>query len=277
MAIVGGVNLILSPWFSVAASRHGHAGARRALQDVRRVRRRLRPRRRLRRRRDQAPGGCAAPPAIRAGGHPRNGDQPGRTHERDHGAERPVPAAGRSATRCSRRGRPASTSDTSRRTAPARRSAIRSRSRRWRRSLAACRRPSAVALGSAKSNIGHLEGAAGVAGLIKAVLTLRDGQLRTGRSLPPAESAHPPGEHAARDPGRRRQSRGQPPTPRGWRVSARSDGPERTRTSSSKRRRAIEPTDPRRRQLRIPDPVVGPVTPKLSTALARRLDSRLAR
>ncbi|MEV0123623.1 SDR family NAD(P)-dependent oxidoreductase [Streptomyces sp. NPDC050703] len=41
----------------------------------------------------------------------------------------------------------------------------------------AAREPGAIALGSVKSNIGHLEGAAGIAGVTKAVLQLTHGQL----------------------------------------------------------------------------------------------------
>ncbi|THC51890.1 SDR family NAD(P)-dependent oxidoreductase [Streptomyces sp. A1499] len=41
----------------------------------------------------------------------------------------------------------------------------------------ATRKPGAIALGSVKSNIGHLEGAAGIAGVTKAVLQLAHGQL----------------------------------------------------------------------------------------------------
>ncbi len=47
-----------------------------------------------------------------------------------------------------------------------------------------------VALGSVKSNFGHLKGAAGAAGLLKTVLALRDKVLAAQRALRASQSGH---------------------------------------------------------------------------------------
>ena len=124
LALAGGVNLILAPSTTIALARGGMLVAGRPLQDVRRRRRRLRPRRGLRR-----GGAQAARDAPRDGDRilrrdPRLGGQPGRPQQRrsPRRTARRRQAVIRAALADARPGAGA-TSTTSRRTAPAPRSA----------------------------------------------------------------------------------------------------------------------------------------------------------
>ena len=143
LALAGGVNLILAPEITIIAVAGAHAGARRALQDVRRRGRRLRRAARaagvvvLKRLADALADGDRVLAVIRG-----TRDQPGRPQQRPHRAERPGAGGGDPRARSRDAGvAPARGRATSRRTAPARRSATRSRCARSARRSGAGARP----------------------------------------------------------------------------------------------------------------------------------------
>ena len=113
-----------------------HARARRALQDLRRGGRRLRARRGLRRRGAQAPGRRAGRRRPHPGRDPRQRGQPGRAQQRPDRAQRPGPGGSDPRGAGTRLGACRPRSASSRRTAPGRSWATRSRCRRWARSSA---------------------------------------------------------------------------------------------------------------------------------------------
>ena len=152
---------------------------RRPLQDLRRRGRRLRARRRLRRGRAQAAvatrwrDGDRILAVIRGTAVNQDGRSSGLTAPNGPAQEAVIRAALAAAgvapaRRRLRRG--------ARHRHAARRS-DRGAARSARRSRDGPRRPRPLAIGSVKTNIGHLEAAAGIAGLIKVVLALQHGEI----------------------------------------------------------------------------------------------------
>ncbi len=151
---------------------------------------------------------------------PRFGGEPGRPEQRAHRAEQPLPAGGDpGGARERRRVAAADRLHRGARHRHAARRPDRGRGADARCSPATAATPGCCALGSAKANIGHAEGAAGVAALIKAVLTLRPARCR--RSCTSNSSTRTSRwRHAVRHPDERSQPWPAAPTPRHAGVSS---------------------------------------------------------
>ena len=220
MAMAGGVNLILSPDAAISLSKWGFMAADGRCKTF-----------------DAAADGfvrgegCGVVVLKRladaladgdpSGGDSRHGGEPGRPQQRADGAERPGAGERDSRGASRRHARSVVRVDYVEAHGTGTRSAIRSRSTRSAEVYGAAATDRAAAVGSVKTNIGHLEAAAGVAGLIKVVLALQHEQI------PPHLHFTSLNPHASLDGTRLRgrrpsRSRGRRPTGRDSPASARS-------------------------------------------------------
>ena len=228
LALAGGVNLILTPEGTIAFSQ-----ARMMAADGR-----------CKTFDDQADGyvrgeGCGlvvlkrlsdapARRRPRAGRDPRLGREPGRADQRPDGPQRPCPGGGHPRGPARRRACSRPRSATSRPTAPGTSlgdpievKALKGVLMEGRSAQQPCW------LGSVKTNVGHLESAAGIARLIKVVLALQHRKIPANLHFTKLNRyiasrgrrcAWPPSAPTGRCPGR------------GWRASARSASAARTAT-----------------------------------------------
>ncbi len=189
VALVGGVNLLLEPGVSAEFAPGGLPRGRRSLQDLLLRGGRLRPRRRGRRRRPEAAVARAGRWRSGLRRDPRRGDQPGRPDQWPHGTEPPGAGVGTHGaaylwpgTRPGRVDYVEAHGTGTHLGDPIEAHALGAVLSEGRGHGHACR------IGSVKSNLGHLEAAAGVAGLIKVALMLHH------RAIPPslhAEETNP--------------------------------------------------------------------------------------
>ena len=163
-------------------------------------RRRLRARRGLRRGRAEAARATPWPTATGPRRHPRLGREPGRAQQRAHRAQRAGAGGGDPGGAGRRRRRPADVGYVEAHgTGTALGDPIEVRA------LGAVFGPGALPsdrllVGSVKTNIGHLEAAAGIAGLLKVVLALQHGEIPPQLHLAEPEPVHPVDDAADRRP-----------------------------------------------------------------------------